>query len=101
VYETWEDMQDTLRREEKPSVRQNTLIRLATVQVTAAAHEVAAFGYKAAGTTALRAGVIQRLFRDMHAGTQHVIVSPPVLRALGRELAGLAAGQQWRFLELV
>jgi len=101
VYETWENMQDTLRREEKPSVRQNTLIRLATVQVTAAAHEVASFGYKAAGTTALRAGVIQRLFRDMHAGTQHVIVSPPILRALGRELAGLAAGQQWRFLELV
>ena len=26
----------------------------------------------AAGTTALRAGTIQRLFRDMHAGTQHV-----------------------------
>jgi hypothetical protein len=82
-------------------VRQQSLIRLATTQVTSAAHEVAAFGYKSAGTTALRAGVIQRLFRDMHAGTQHVVVSPPVFRALGRELAGLANGQQWRFLELV
>jgi alkylation response protein AidB-like acyl-CoA dehydrogenase len=100
VYESWEDVEQVLDRGEKLSVRQSTLIRLATTQITAAAQEVAAFGYKAAGTTALRAGVIQRLFRDVHAGTQHVVVSPPVLRALGRELAGLAAGQQWRFMEL-
>src|SRR5262245_51699704 len=100
VYEAWQDVQQTLSRGEPLSVRQHTLIRLAVQQITAAAHEVAAFGYKAAGTTALRSGVIQRLFRDMHAGTQHVIVSPPVLRALGRELSGLAPGTQWRFLEL-
>ena len=100
VYETWEDVQKVLSRGEQLSVRQHTLIRLAMAQVTTAAHGVATFGYKSAGTTALRAGVIQRLFRDMHAGTQHVVVSPPVFRALGRELSGLAAGQQWRFLEL-
>jgi indole-3-acetate monooxygenase len=101
LYETWEDVQQALSRGETLSVRQNTLTRLAMTQVTSAAHEAAAFGYKSAGTTALRAGVIQRLFRDIHAATQHVVVSPPVLRALGRELSGLAAGQQWRFLELV
>lgn len=101
VYETWEDVQQTLDRGDTLSVRQNTLIRLAMTQVTSASHGVASFGYNSAGTTALRAGVIQRLFRDMHAGTQHVVVSPPVMRALGRELAGLAPGQQWRFLELV
>src|SRR5262249_53421595 len=101
VYETWEDVQRTLDRAEPLSVRQQTLIRLAMTQVTSAAHGAAMFGYKAAGTTALRAGIIQRLFRDMHAGTQHVVVSPAVMRALGRELAGLAVGQQWRFLDLV
>jgi hypothetical protein len=69
--------------------------------VTWAAHDVATFVYKSAGTTGLRAGTIQRLFRDMNAGTQHVVASPPVFRALGRELAGLAEGQKWRFLELV
>jgi alkylation response protein AidB-like acyl-CoA dehydrogenase len=100
VFETWEDVQQTLARGENLSLRQNTLIRLATTQITAAAQEAVAFGYKSAGTTALRAGVIQRLFRDMHAGTQHVVVAPSVFRALGRELAGLAPGQQWRFLEL-
>jgi hypothetical protein len=69
--------------------------------VTWAAHEVAAFVYKSAGTAGLRAGTIQRLFRDMNAGTQHVVASPPVFRTLGRQLAGLAEGQSWRFLDLV
>jgi alkylation response protein AidB-like acyl-CoA dehydrogenase len=101
VYETWSDVQATLERGDKLSVRQNTLIRLAMAHVTWAAHDVAAFVYKAAGTTALRSGTIQRLFRDMHAGTQHMVASPPVFRAIGRELAGLAPDKRWRFLELV
>jgi alkylation response protein AidB-like acyl-CoA dehydrogenase len=101
VYETWNDVRRTLDRGDSPSVRQHTLIRLGIAHVTWAAHEVATFVYRAAGTTGLRAGTIQRLFRDMHAGTQHVVASPPVFRALGRELAGLAEGQKWRFLELV
>jgi alkylation response protein AidB-like acyl-CoA dehydrogenase len=101
VYETWRDVKATLDRRESLSVRQNTLIRLGMAHTTWAAHEVATFVYKSAGTTGLRAGTIQRLFRDMHAGTQHVIASPPVFRALGRELSGLAEGQKWRFLDLV
>ena len=101
IYETWNDVRRTLDRGDSPSVRQHTLIRLGIAHVTWAAHEVATFVYKAAGTTGLRAGTIQRLFRDMHAGTQHIVASPPVFRALGRELAGLAEGQKWRFLELV
>jgi len=101
VQETWQEVQLVLDKGSKLSVRQNTLIRLAMTQVTSAAHENAIFAYKSAGTTAMRAGTLQRLFRDMHAGTQHIVVSPPVLRAIGRELAGLAEGQQWRFLELL
>jgi alkylation response protein AidB-like acyl-CoA dehydrogenase len=101
VYETWRDVRATLERREPLSMRQNTLIRLGIGHMNWAAHEVAAFVYKSAGTTGLRAGTIQRLFRDMNAGIQHVVVSPPVFRAIGRELAGLAPGQKWRFLDLV
>jgi alkylation response protein AidB-like acyl-CoA dehydrogenase len=101
VFETWNEVQRSLERGDKPSVRTQALMRLAMAHVTWAAHDVAAFVYKSAGTTALRAGTIQRLFRDMHAGTQHVVASPPVFRQIGRELAGLAPGQSWRFLELV
>lgn len=101
VLESWRDAQATLARNESLSVRQHTLIRSAMTHVTAASHEVAQFVYQAAGTSGLRAGTIQRLFRDMHAGTQHVIASPPVWQAQGRELAGLAEGQRWQFLNLV
>jgi alkylation response protein AidB-like acyl-CoA dehydrogenase len=101
VYEVWSDIQATLTRNQKPTVRQHSLIRLAMANATWSAHEVAAFAYRAGGTAALRAGTIQRLFRDMHAGTQHITSSPPVYQAIGRELAGIAEGEAWVFLNLV
>jgi len=101
VYETWSEATATLDRGDRLSVRQHTMIRLAMANVTWSAQEVAAFVYKAAGTTALRAGTLQRLFRDMHAGTQHVTSSPPVYQAIGRELTGLAPDGKWQFLDLV
>ncbi len=101
VYETWNDVRATLDRGAKPSVRQHTLIRLALAHATWSAHEAALFAYKAAGSQALRAGTLQHLFRDMHAGTQHITSAPPVYAAIGRELAGLAKGKKWLFLNLV
>jgi len=101
VYETWNDVSATLARGDKPSVRQHSLIRLALAHATWSAHEAATFAYKAAGTAALRAGTIQHLFRDMNTGTQHITSAPPVYAAVGRELAGLAKGKKWLFLNLV
>jgi hypothetical protein len=101
VFESWGDVKETLDRGDRLSVRQYTLLRLAMAHVTWASHAVSEFVYKTAGTTALRSGTIQRLFRDMHAGTQHVVASPPVYRAVGRELAGLAEGHTWVFVDLV
>jgi alkylation response protein AidB-like acyl-CoA dehydrogenase len=101
VYEVWGEMSQLMERGERPSVRLQSLVRLAMAHVQWASHDVAMFVYTAAGTTGLRAGTIQRLFRDMHAGTQHLIASPPVFRALGRELAGLAPKASWRFVDLI
>ena len=69
--------------------------------MTWSCHEIAQFVYTSAGTLALRGGTIQRLFRDMHAGTQHIIPGAVIQATLGRQLAGLAEGKQWQFLELV
>jgi hypothetical protein len=77
------------------------MIRLAMGNMTWCCKEVADFVYKSAGTLALRAGVLQRLFRDMQTGTQHITSAPPMFRAAGRELAGLAEGKRWLFLDLV
>jgi alkylation response protein AidB-like acyl-CoA dehydrogenase len=101
VYETWDDVRETLDAGGRLSVRHHTMIRLAMAHATWSSQAVAAFVYKSGATTALRAGTLQRLFRDMHAGTQHVTSSPPVFQRAGRELAGLAEGKSWLFLDLV
>ena len=101
VYDAWESVNETLERGDALTTRQHTMIRLAMANVTWTCKEVADFVYKSAGTVALRAGTIQRLYRDMHAGTQHITSAPPVIRNAGRELAGLADGTRWLFLDLV
>ena len=101
VYETWSDVKQTLDAGATLDIRQHTMIRLALSHITWSCHDVAQFVYTATGTVALRAGTIQRLFRDMHAGTQHITSAPPVIRNAGRELAGLADGKRWVFLDLV
>jgi alkylation response protein AidB-like acyl-CoA dehydrogenase len=49
-------------------------MRQATTHATRVAAEAARFAYTWAGTGALRGGVVQRCFRDLHAGTQHIYV---------------------------
>jgi indole-3-acetate monooxygenase len=101
VFEAWGDAWETLHAGARLSVRQHTLVRLALTNVTNALAEVAEFVYLAGGTTALRRGTIQRLVRDVHAGTQHVTSAPAVWANCGRELVGLAEGKHWLFLDLV
>jgi alkylation response protein AidB-like acyl-CoA dehydrogenase len=101
VHETWSDVTDALNAGRPLTTRQQTLMRLGMANMTWSCHDVAEFVYKSSGTIALRAGTIQRLFRDMHAGTQHITSAPLVFRGAGRELAGLATGKKWVFLDLV
>jgi len=101
VYDAWGSVDESLDRGEPLTVRQHTMIRLAMANITWACKDVSDFVYKSAGTVALRAGTIQRLYRDMQAGTQHITSAPPVIRNAGRELAGLAEGKRWLFLDLV
>ena len=63
--------------------------------------EVCTAVHVASGTAGLRSGTIQRFFRDIHAGTQHMTSAPPARQAVGRMLAGLAPGKRWVFLSLL
>ncbi|KXX59093.1 acyl-CoA dehydrogenase family protein [Rhodococcus sp. LB1] len=101
LFEQWCLLEQTVERGETTTVRDDTLRRLAMTNATEALHEIAAFVYKSAGTSALRSGIIQTIFRDTHAGTQHASSSPAVVQNLGRELAGLADGSHWVFFQLV
>jgi len=101
VYETWHATEATLERGDALNTREITLIRLALNHATWTVADICNFSYNVAGGVSLRNGVIQRYFRDMHAGTQHVTSSPTMLRECGRDLAGVAPGKKWNFFGLM
>ena len=101
VREAWADVHNSLEQGDPLSVRQGTLIRLALNHMTASLFEIANFAYLAGGTTALRSGTMQRLMRDVHAGTQHITSGPGALHNEGLELLGMAEGKKWILLDLV
>lgn len=99
--EVWEANEATLDAGELLDTEQETLTRLMLNNTTWSVHAVGQTVYKWAATAALRRGDLQRFFRDLHAGTQHVTSGPVVLQNCGRRLAGLAPGAHWAFLDLV
>lgn len=101
VMDVWAGNEATLDSGGILSAEQETLTRLALNNATWSAHEVCMTVYKWAATAALREGDLQRFFRDMHAGTQHMTSGPVVLQACGRMLSGLAKDGEWVFFSLV
>ena len=70
-----------------PSLVQQQRMRQAATYATRVAADAARFAYTWAGTSALRnGGVLQRCFRDIHAGTQHVYVDNNTLTAYTQTL---------------
>ncbi len=66
------------------------LTRQATVFVTQEGADILRRAYLLAGTDALRSGGLQRAFRDIHAGTQHVFAGSGPALELGRALLDAA-----------
>jgi hypothetical protein len=101
VHETWTDVTKTMTAGSPLSVRQHTMIPPALGHITHTLADVANGVYPLSGTTGLRRGPIERLVRDVHAGTQHITSAPAMWQSAGRELAGLARGKHWVLLDLV
>jgi alkylation response protein AidB-like acyl-CoA dehydrogenase len=101
AYELWADNEATLDRGDLLSAEQETLTRLMLNNTTWSVAEVGETVYHWAATTALRRGDLQRYFRDLNAGTQHITSGPVLLQNCGRHLAGMAPDAHWEFLDLV
>jgi indole-3-acetate monooxygenase len=70
-----------------PTLVQQQRMRQATTYATRVAADAARFAYTWVGTNALRNGsTLQRCFRDIHAGTQHVYVDNNTLTAYTQAL---------------
>ena len=72
------------------SVAMRRDVRLATtLAVGASARAVDRMYHLAGGTSVYRSSPLQRIFRDVHVATQHMMVSPATLELTGRLLLGL------------
>jgi indole-3-acetate monooxygenase len=65
-------------------------VRLATTHATRASAEVVDLMYDlGGGTSVYQRSPLQRIFRDVHVATQHMMVSPATLELTGRLLLGV------------
>ncbi|RRH69337.1 acyl-CoA dehydrogenase family protein [Falsigemmobacter faecalis] len=101
VMEVWSDIEGSVERGEPISTRQVTLIHMAKSEIHEAGERAVNFAYRAAGGASLRAGVMQRIFRDMMVAVNHITISPAVMNNAGREIGGLWSDRRWQFYDLI
>lgn len=99
--DAWRTIDERAATFEAITTRDVTLARLALWTMTDAAADAADLAYRTAASASLRSGTLQKLFRDIYTGKNHITVSSAILRECGRDLAGLAPDEIWAFYELV
>jgi alkylation response protein AidB-like acyl-CoA dehydrogenase len=88
VEETFGEAEAVAKSGAEPSNVQQQRMRQATTYATRVAADAARFAYLWAGSSGLRNGsVVQRCFRDIHAGTQHIYVDNNTLTAYTQALS--------------
>ena len=96
VHETWKDVSDTCARGESPSLEQMTMIKLSLRHIHDVLSDVATFAHRAARGASLHNTPMQRFYRDIHSGTQHILMADQIVEECGRALLGLpGADAHW------
>lgn len=101
VMEVWGDIEATVEKGIPVSTRQITMVHMAKSEIHEAAENAVNFAYRAAGGASLRAGTMQRCFRDVMVAVNHFTIAPNIVGAAGRELSGLWSDRVWQFYDLV
>jgi indole-3-acetate monooxygenase len=89
VHETWRDVSATCDRGEQPSLDQLTMIKLSLRHIHDAVSDTATFAHRAARGASLHNTAMQRFYRDIHSGTQHILMADQIVEECGRALLGL------------
>jgi alkylation response protein AidB-like acyl-CoA dehydrogenase len=101
LFEVWADIEASIEAGQRVSTRQISLIHLAKSEVHEAGVEGCQFAYRAAGGASLRAGVMQRVFREMMTAANHFTINPNIVGAAGREIGGVWSDRAWQFYDLI
>jgi alkylation response protein AidB-like acyl-CoA dehydrogenase len=96
VYESWESLGDSYARGEHASLEQLALIRLAMRHIHDVISEISTFAHRASRGVSLRPSLLQRCYRDIHSGTQHILLADEITQECGKVLLGTAGPDaQW------
>jgi alkylation response protein AidB-like acyl-CoA dehydrogenase len=102
VYDTWRAVSATCARGEQPTLQQMTMIKLALRHIHDVISDVGTFAHRAARGASLRNTVMQRFYRDIHSGTQHILMADQIVEEAGRALLGLPGPEaQWTVFGVV
>jgi alkylation response protein AidB-like acyl-CoA dehydrogenase len=75
VVTTFSDVEQAVKNGQDLTATQRAEMRVAATYATEASREIVQWAHLAAGTTAIREGSrLERAFRDMYTGTQHVFI---------------------------
>lgn len=101
VMEVWGNIEKTAEAGSMMTTRDVSLVHLAKSEIHEAGVEAVNFAYRAAGGAALRAGVMQRYFRDMMVAANHFTIAPSIVMNAARDLGGVWSDRTWQFYDLI
>ena len=101
VMEVWSEIEAAAENGQQMTTRHVSLVHLAKAQIHEAGVDLCNFAYRAAGGAGLRAGVIQRTYRDMMVAANHFTIAPSIVTSAGRELGGIWSDRVWQFYDLI
>lgn len=94
-HQIWRDIQEAGHRGEPTTRQQITLARAAMLHVQSVNAENAQFAFREAGGASLRAGTLQRLYRNVQTAGQHMVMSRRIWSECGKDMIGNADGMIW------
>jgi len=101
LFDVWGDIEASIEAGKRVSTRQISYVHLAKSEVHEAGVDACQFVYRAAGSASLRAGVMQRVYREMMTAANHFTINPNIVAAAGRDIGGLWSDRTWQFYDLI
>jgi alkylation response protein AidB-like acyl-CoA dehydrogenase len=96
VYGAWDALSERVAKGEKPNLEEIALIRLAMRHLHNVISDLSTFAHRAARGASLRPSQLQRCYRDIHAGTQHILLADEIMQECGKVLLGATgANARW------
>ncbi|WP_202332246.1 acyl-CoA dehydrogenase family protein [Mesorhizobium sp. L-8-3] len=88
AYQAWTSLAETFAADGSASLEQIADVKLAMRHVHDVISDVGTFAHRAARGASLHNGVMQRFYRDIHSGTQHILMADEVVQECGRVYLG-------------